>query len=316
MPSLPPSRLILAAGLTPAWQQILVLDHFESGEVNRAREAHWCASGKVLNVGLALHQLGARSRTLAPIGGLSGEAIRQECARLGLPARWIQSPVATRVCTTLLDARRRVTTELVENSRPLPPATLRAYRDAFRVEAARADYVVLSGSLPDQTPSGFYRELVKSCRARVILDGRGEELLAVLALRPLVVKPNREELGRTVGRPLRTEADVIKAMRALNRRGAEWVVITHGGATVLATHRNDTYRFRPPPVPKIANPIGCGDCLAAGLAWALQRGETVPDAIQWGMAAAADNIGAVLPARVNPARVAAFRADCSERKES
>ena len=49
--------MILAAGLSPAWQQIVVLDDLKTGEVNRAREVHWCASGKVINVGMALHAL-------------------------------------------------------------------------------------------------------------------------------------------------------------------------------------------------------------------------------------------------------------------
>src|SRR5262249_7617530 len=61
--------LILAAGLTPAWQQILQFDALAVGEVNRATDVQWCASGKVLNVGIALGHLGAESLTLAPLGG-------------------------------------------------------------------------------------------------------------------------------------------------------------------------------------------------------------------------------------------------------
>ena len=55
---------ILAAGLTPAWQQVLVFDAFTPGAVNRAREVHWCASGKVLNAARALHHLGGPARAL------------------------------------------------------------------------------------------------------------------------------------------------------------------------------------------------------------------------------------------------------------
>ena len=42
--------MILTAGLTPAWQQVLVLDELLPGEVNRAREVHWCASGKAITL--------------------------------------------------------------------------------------------------------------------------------------------------------------------------------------------------------------------------------------------------------------------------
>ncbi len=68
--------MILAAGLSPAWQQIVVLDALSVGEVNRAREVHWCASGKVLNVGLALHCLCASPPlSKGGQGGSPGEKI-------------------------------------------------------------------------------------------------------------------------------------------------------------------------------------------------------------------------------------------------
>ena len=61
--------MIVAAGLSPAWQQILLFDRFATGAVNGATEAHWCGSGKVLNVGISLSQLGAECRTIALLGG-------------------------------------------------------------------------------------------------------------------------------------------------------------------------------------------------------------------------------------------------------
>ena len=75
--------MILSAGLTPALQQILVFDAFQCGQVNRAREARWCASGKVFNAGIAVHHLGGPSLTLAPVGGPPRELIGSELPRFG-----------------------------------------------------------------------------------------------------------------------------------------------------------------------------------------------------------------------------------------
>jgi hypothetical protein len=50
--------MIVVAGLTPAYQQIMVHDTLRPGEVNRARDVRWCASGKVLNVAVALARFG------------------------------------------------------------------------------------------------------------------------------------------------------------------------------------------------------------------------------------------------------------------
>src|SRR6202011_2293513 len=109
------AAMILAAGLTPAWQQVLVLESFRPGAVNRARQVYWCASGKVLNAARALHHLGAPCKALTLVGGTPGEEIRRDCARLGIAARWVEATAPTRVCTTILDSTRHGATELVPN---------------------------------------------------------------------------------------------------------------------------------------------------------------------------------------------------------
>ncbi|HLQ43437.1 MAG TPA: PfkB family carbohydrate kinase, partial [Planctomycetaceae bacterium] len=291
---------ILVAGLTPAWQQIAVLERLRAGEVNRAREVRWCASGKVLNVGLALTQLGADSRTLSLVGsGPAGAMMRQDMAQLGVSIRWIESAAPQRVCTTLLDRESCTTTEIVENSPIATPQELQAFADAFADEASapNVELVVLTGSLPASAPSAFYSSLLRRTCAKAILDIRGPELLAALPHRPFVVKPNREELAHTVNRSLTDETDVWRAMSELNDLGAEWVIVTNGPDDVLVSHHGDRWRFTPPRV-DVVNPIGCGDCFTAGLVQAMQKGRAPLEAIRVGISAAAQNATQLLPARL------------------
>jgi 1-phosphofructokinase family hexose kinase len=290
--------LILSAGLTPAWQQILVFDRLTPGEVNRAKDAVWCGSGKVLNAGLAAHHLGGPTITLAPLGGPPLLEIEREFAEMGMPRRWIRTEAATRVCTTLLDHSKGQITELVENGRPLSDGELREYLDAYCEEAARSDVAVIVGSLPAETPASYYRELVAATPCPAVLDFRGEGLTSVLDLKPFVVKPNREELGHTVGRELDDDAALVKAMRELNRRGAQWVVITEGAKPVWVSSAEHIYRLVPPRIENVVNPIGCGDSLAAGIAWATRRGDSIVDAVRLGIGAAGDNLGKLLPCRL------------------
>jgi 1-phosphofructokinase family hexose kinase len=298
--------LILSAGLTPAWQQILVFDKVCWGEVNRAREAAWCGSGKVLNAGMAVHWLGGPSLTLAPLGGFPLKEIDREFAEIGVPRRWIETQAATRVCTTVLDRAFGRITELVENGRPLNESEYHAFCEAYAEEAARAEVVVLIGSLPGGAPVSLYRDLVASTGCAMVLDFRGEGLLSVLDLKPYVVKPNREELGLTVGRSLDDDADLLTAMRDLNRLGAQWVVVTHGSQDVWVSSSERVYRLTPPQVAEVVNPIGCGDCLAAGIAWATRRGDSIVDAVRFGIGAAGDNLGKLLPGRVERDNAAAW----------
>ena len=297
--------MILSAGLTPAWQQILVFDSFRYGEVNRAAEVHWCASGKVFNAGIGVHHLGAESLTLATAGGLPLTLIRQEMESLGVPLEVVETESATRVCTTILDRSTGTMTELVENGRPVSEAELEAFELRFAKAVQQAEGAILIGTLPQGTPQTYYRRLLEHVSCPAVLDFRGEGLLGVLDLEPAVIKPNREELSRTMGSPLDTEEALVEAMRTLNEQGARWVVITDGPHAVWLTSRTETYRFLPPEVPpsEVVNPIGCGDSMAATLAWAIRDGVAMPDAVRLGIAASVDNLRQLLPCRLAPDRV-------------
>jgi tagatose 6-phosphate kinase len=295
--------VIVTVGLSPAWQQILVFERFSLAEVNRASEAHWCGSGKVLNVGITLSHLGAKCRTIAPLGGAAGAAIEAEFQSLGARLHAVECREPTRVCTTILDRATGTTTEFVENARPLSSDEIAACVEAFAAEAAQAKVVVLTGSLPEGVSSTFYCELLDRTEAQAVLDVRGPELTAALARRPLVVKPNREELAKTFARDLHSESELLSAMRQLNVDGAQWVVVSAGKDAVLATSAEGAYRLVPPAVEKVVNPIGCGDALAAGIAVAIERGADVIDAVRYGMAAAADRLRLLLPGRVDGLQV-------------
>jgi 1-phosphofructokinase family hexose kinase len=297
--------MILAAGLTPAWQQIVVLETLRVGEVNRACKVHWCASGKVLNVGRALHSLGAENLTLALAGGAALAEFEREFSADKMPRRWVTSFVPTRVCTTILDGANRSATELVENAQPVPAEEFDRFRAAFAEEAARAEIVVVTGSLPAGAPPTFYRDLLAVTPGRVLLDAQGPGLLAALERRPLVVKPNREELGRTLGVEIDSDANLRDAASELCRRGATWVVVTHGRHDVWVCSADERCRITPPRI-DVVNAIGSGDCLAAGIAWGLQRGLDVPGAVRLGVAAAAENARQLLPARLDVDRVLAL----------
>ena len=300
--------MILAAGLTPAWQQIMRFNQMRVGEVNRAAEVAWCASGKVINVGLALGALGVPSHTLSPAGGWSGAALRAEFTP---SATWTLTQTPTRVCTTILNEGDGATTELVENAAPLTDAERDEFVTQYRRLVPSAKTVVLTGSLPRGTPTTFYRDLIRQTPCPVVLDARGPELTAALECRPRVVKPNRDELAMTIGRPLPDRAAVLAAMRELIERGAQSVIVTNGKSAVWVMEGSQTWELTPPAVTPVVNPIGCGDCFAAGVAWGLARGDNLIDAVRLGMAAAAENVTHLLPARLTLARVEAWQARIS-----
>lgn len=288
--------MIFAAGLSPAWQQILQFEQLQRGEVNRANEAHWCASGKVINVGIAAKALGARVSLLTTIGGLTGQAIAEELESLEILTDWVHVEQSTRVCTTILEVDG-TTTELVGNTGSISDTALDEFIEKFRIHSQVADVSVLTGSIPANAGNEYYANLIRHLPGRFILDIRGEGLIQTLPYCPFLVKPNREELEQTVGSKLNTSEEILDAMQTLNGWGAQWVVVSNGPENLLLTSREEAWSFTPPKV-QVVNPIGCGDCLAAGIAVAVSEGKSIPEAVIIGISAATLNALQLLPAKV------------------
>src|SRR5207248_975991 len=122
----------------------------------------------------------------------------------------------------------------------------------------------------------------------VVLDAAGEPLERALASRPLVVKPNRSELAKTLDVPIESDAALRDAIRKLIELGPAWALVTQGKDGAVVSDGQKFWRIRPPQV-KAINPIGSGDSLAAGVASAISRGQRMPDAARLGVACAAAN---------------------------
>src|SRR5688500_16233511 len=98
---------------------------------------------------------------------------------------------------------------------------------------ARATVRVLSGWLPPGAPQEFYGFCVTratECAVMTIVDAAGEPLRRALGSKPLVVKPNRSELAKTLATPIESDAAFRDAIRQLIALGPAWAVITEGKA--------------------------------------------------------------------------------------
>lgn len=292
--------MIAAAGLTPAWQRIMVFDRVTLGEVNRAARIVECISGKVTNTAIAARSLGGDVTAVLPIGPNVWQEVTRETAELNLACEFVPTAAPTRTCVTVIDRASGQVTELVEDAAPLAPSELAAFAKRLRRCWAKADILVFSGSLPRGTPAETYRDLLSECPIPIIADFRGPGLMAVLPLRPLLVKPNRAELEATLACSFRDDQGLIAGMEELCRRGAVWTLVSQGSAAIWLASQNEVYRFDPPIPDTVENPIGCGDALAGALAWALNNGVSVPEAVRLGVAAAQDNLRTLLPCRLDP----------------
>lgn len=294
-------RMILCIGTTPAAQRVMRFAKLERDAVNRASQTLDGIAGKSINVAKVLATLGAQALATGFVGGDFGREVLRSLETRGVETDFVQVSAATRQCITVLDDATKTVTELVQESQAVAPEDYQTLLSKIEVNLPRCRAVVMSGSLTPGGPQDFYKRIVQRAQARGILtvvDARGAPLLESLPERPGLVKPNRAELAGTVQRTLGSEAEVIDAMREVQRRGAAHVVVTGGTAPILALEKDQAWRINPPVVPAV-NPIGSGDAFTAGLIWRLVQGDSLGEACRWAAAAGAANALSQMPGELS-----------------
>jgi len=295
-----PSK-ILCLGTTPAAQRVMIFHKLTVDAVNRAATTLDGAAGKSVNVAKVLKTLGEYPVATGFLGGDRGQFLRAALAERGVESDFVTVSTRTRQCITVIDESAGTHTELVEESRPVEPADFDKLMAVIRRRVPECRAVVMSGTIVTGGPASLYFDcarLVENAGAISVVDAQGTALIEALKAKPGLVKPNRSELAATVGRELKDDAEVMKAMHELCERGAQQVVVTAGKEPTLAFDGKNFWRVISPRT-KAVNPIGSGDAFAAGLVSRLARGDDLGEACRWGAAAGAANALTTIPGEVN-----------------
>ena len=296
---------ILCVGATPAEQRVMVFSQLTEDAVNRAALTLDGAAGKSVNVAKVLKALGEHPYATGFLGGDRGRRIRSRLDHQRIQHEFVDVPSHTRLCITVIDQYAGSQTELVEESLPVPS---RCYSELFRVVRKRLPVsraIILSGTLTQGGPADFYFRCVRESNQVGILsvvDAKGESLDRALDAHPSLVKPNRSELEASVGRKLKSERALRKAMQELVDRGAGSVVVTGGAEATLAFDGTSFWRIHPVRL-KAVNPIGSGDSFTAALVSSLLRGEDLGEACRWGTAAGGANTLSLMPGELTLKKV-------------
>jgi tagatose 6-phosphate kinase len=282
--------VIICMGPTPALARTMTFAKITLDAVNRATNVHEFAAGKATNVARVLHTLDEKAIVSGFVGGGSGRILQADLDRVGIAHDFVNVQPATRVAITAIDESAGTATELLEEAQPLTAADYGTLLTKLSPLLAGAKVLVLSGRLPPEADEDFYAKCAKlaGSTVRVIVDAVGAPLLATLSHRPFVIKPNQSEIASTLGVQIDSDKILRDAMRQLTDRGAQWVVVTRGSESTLATNGKSFWSVKTPSV-KVISAIGSGDAFAAGLAAATVRGEPMPAALKLASACGSAN---------------------------
>lgn len=269
--------MLLTVTMNPSIDVSYPLDHLAIDTVNRVTNERKTAGGKGLNVSRVAHLLGHDLVATGVLGGRLGEFIAERLDEDDIAHDFMPINQESRLSIAILhDGGDQ--TEILEAGPTLTAADAEAFLRHFDRLLDRVSLVTLSGSLPKGLPADYYTTLIALAAAknvRVILDASGAALKAGItaAQKPLLIKPNEEELAALLGVAV-DKAD-LKALRDhVNDSlfdGIEWIVVSLGAAGALVKHNGAVYHAAIPKI-NVVNPVGSGDSTLAGLAMAIDDG--------------------------------------------
>ena len=305
--------MILIVNLNLAVDHIVEVNELRAGEVQRSRAARSAAGGKGVNVARVLKTLGELSPPAPPTlpppssppplllgftGGRAGDLIAEGLRAENIRSRPTRVREESRTCLIINDHARREQTVINGPGPVVSDAEWRAFEATYTHELARAEMVVITGSLPPNLPVDTYARLTAAAATeaaggdaggrRVLLDCAGAPLARALGARPFLVKINGAEAAELLGAPVTDFSGAARAARQLRAAGAQCVMITLGEHGALLDAAGRRYKFVAPRV-RAVNSVGSGDAALAGLAAAFRCGWTVERAGALAVAAGTAN---------------------------
>jgi len=251
--------------VSPALDVTCQVDLLKYDDTLRATRVITSAGGKGLNVSRVAVRLGHPSVALGYNAGFTGQHIQAHLEREGVRTWFTKVDGESRINPIVQAADGHV----VRVSTPGPAITAydieRLVSKMFDLRAP--DWLALGGSYVEGCPRGFYADLVRRCRGEAVpvaVDADGDELALAIEAGPDLIKPNRYELERVIGRRVADLRDAVQASQALVRRGINYVATSLGGEGLILVGPEFTVHARPPRV-EVESTVGAGDSLLAAL---------------------------------------------------
>ncbi|HSP54177.1 MAG TPA: hexose kinase, partial [Dehalococcoidia bacterium] len=230
--------MIITVTLNPAIDQTLVLPKFVAGDTIRVKSSRFDPGGKGINVSRVINELGGQSVAMGFAPGGLGRYIEQTLESHGIATDFVHTRGETRTNITILDESRHINTILSDPGPPTDARYVDELRSRLRNRLRPGDWLVLAGSIPPPLDAHVYTEILREAAqigAHTVLDADGEALSAGAEACPEMVKGNRRELERLLGRHLDDETSTLEAAVQVHDRGIQRVVVTRGREGAVAS---------------------------------------------------------------------------------
>jgi 1-phosphofructokinase family hexose kinase len=270
--------------LNPTLDLTYIVDAFLQDDTTRAHTVYRSPGGKGINVARVATRLKHENVALGFIAGTTGLEVTQLLEAEGVNTWFTPVEGVTRTNPILQDKEGHQ----IRVSAPGPSATLREVESLWESLFClrEPDFLLASGSRLAGVPDNFYARILIEAKKRgikTVVDADGAELERGIRTGAYLVKPNKHELMRFVGRELIDIGDVIAASREMIQAGVSVVAASLGAEGALYITSDQALRAIPPKI-QVASAVGAGDSFLAGLLVKLSEGSNPLEALKFAVA--------------------------------
>ncbi|MBR3841141.1 MAG: 1-phosphofructokinase [Erysipelotrichales bacterium] len=256
--------MIYTITLNPALDYVVKVDEFREGKTNRSKEEMIYYGGKGINVSYVLKELGLTSKCLGFVAGFTGKELVRGINKQGLVSDFIQvNEGMTRINVKL---KSEVETEI----NGMGPIISKENEEELLNQLdnlIKGDLLVLSGSIPTTMDANIYTKIIQRVSNKeieVIIDTAGNQLLNVLEYKPLLIKPNNDELASLFKVDIQSLSDVEYYARKLQDMGARNVLVSMADKGSLLVDEEGNVHHQGVCKGVLKNSVGAGDSMVAG----------------------------------------------------
>jgi 6-phosphofructokinase 2 len=279
--------MIATVTLNPSLDRIVTVEELVMDEANRWTSSRRDPGGKGINVSRVIHELGGKTVAYGFIGGIDGETLKHLLRLQGVTFDFTPIKGEIRSNFIITDLATRHQTRIDAPGPHIMRHELQKLVQKVKNISPKPDFLVLAGSVPPEVPDNIYRQLIEAAHnngIKTVLDADNKWLKEGIKAKPNIIKPNVHEAEELLGKHLRSETAIVKALKLLIDSGIEVAVISRGKEGLIATNGDEVLKAIPPKV-RVRSTVGAGDSTIAGLVLKLNEGLGIDKACRWAVAA-------------------------------
>ena len=241
--------------------------------------------GGGVNVSRAIHKLGGETTAIYFAGGYTGEFYKQLLDDEKISSVAVKTRNHLRENLIVFD---RSSGMQYRFTMPGPSIYEQEWKEILKTikEHDRADFMVVSGSLPPGVPNDILANIAviaKRNNIKLIVDSSGKALQNALTEEVYLIKPNLQELAELTGKNLASMDEAMNAAKTIVDRGKSKIIVVSLAEEGALLVTETLSKHLPAPKVKIKSTVGAGDSMLAGIIQSLSKNKTIEEAVQFGV---------------------------------